>query len=43
VCTARIRVVGKKKNESFCVCDSHLVVRLAKSGFGGGAFSEASS
>jgi hypothetical protein len=28
--------VGRKKKESFCARDSHLVVRLATSGFGGG-------
>jgi hypothetical protein len=31
-----IGAVEKEKKESFCACDSHLVVRLAMSGFGGG-------
>jgi hypothetical protein len=34
--TAGIGAAGKEKKESFCAHDSHLVVRLAMSGFGGG-------
>jgi hypothetical protein len=34
---AGIGAAGKEKKESFCARDSHLVVRLATSGFGGGA------
>jgi hypothetical protein len=34
---AGIGAAGKEKNESFCVRDSHLVLRLATSRFGGGA------
>jgi hypothetical protein len=35
--TNSVRTIGKKKKESFCTRDSHLVVRLATSGFGEGA------
>jgi 2-methylaconitate cis-trans-isomerase PrpF len=34
---AGIGAAGKEKKESFCARDSHLVVRLAMSRFGGGA------